>query len=105
VTKILTQQDEVLEIAEIGKPRHTYKWDLQDSLRRMDQELKGSTAVLNNCSYQGPQASRSQTSQTLPAIDIKEISSVGFYYNMYKKENEVFVTSLYKIDCLIKEAL
>ena len=24
---------------------------------------------------------------------------------MYKKENEVFVTSLYEIDCLIKEAL
>jgi hypothetical protein len=44
-------------------------------------------------------------SYTLLAIDIKEVSSVGFYYNMYKKENEVFVTSLYKINCLIEEAL
>ena len=30
---------------------------------------------------------------------------MGFYYNMYKKENKIFVTSLYKIDCLIKKAL
>jgi hypothetical protein len=41
----------------------------------------------------------------LPAVDVKEISAVGFHYNMYKKENKVFVTSLYKINCLIKEAL
>jgi hypothetical protein len=44
-------------------------------------------------------------SLTLLAINIKEISSIGFYYNMYKKENKVFVTSLYEINCLIKEAL
>jgi hypothetical protein len=43
--------------------------------------------------------------QKLLAIDIKGISAIGFYYNMCRKENEVFVTSLYKIDRLIKEAL
>lgn len=30
---------------------------------------------------------------------------MGFHNNMYKKENEVFVTSLYEIDRLIEEAL
>ena len=30
---------------------------------------------------------------------------MGFYYNMYKRENEIFVTSLYEIDRLIEEAL
>jgi hypothetical protein len=43
--------------------------------------------------------------QKLPAIDIKGISAVGFHFNMYKKENEIFKTSLYEIDRLIEEAL
>jgi hypothetical protein len=68
----------------------------------MDQELKGSTIALNNYSYQGPQAFYSKTPLT---IDIKKIGAVGFYYNLRKKENKFFSTSLYKIDCLIKEAL
>jgi hypothetical protein len=68
----------------------------------MDQELKGSTVAFNNCSYQGPQALYSKTPLT---IDIKEIGAVGFYYNLRKKENEFFSTSLYEIDCLIEEAL
>ena len=28
-----------------------------------------------------------------------------FYYNIYKKDNKIFTTSLYKINCLIKERL
>jgi hypothetical protein len=44
-------------------------------------------------------------SQKPLVVDIKEIGAVGFYYNLRRKENEVFVTSLYKINCLIKEAL
>ena len=43
--------------------------------------------------------------QALLTIDIKEISTIGFHYNLYKKENEVFKTSLYEINYLIKEAL
>ena len=43
--------------------------------------------------------------QALLTIDIKEISTIRFYYNLYKKENEIFKTSLYEIDCLIEEAL
>ena len=26
---------------------------------------------------------------------------MGFYFNMYKKDNKVFITSLYKINCAI----
>ena len=32
-----------------------------------------------------------------------EISLVGFYFNIHRKDNKVFVTSLYKIDYIIKE--
>ena len=32
-----------------------------------------------------------------------EISLVGFYFNIHRKDNKVFVTSLYKIDYIIEE--
>src|SRR5271155_2773250 len=65
----------------------------------MDQELQGTARV--------PQAKtcRLKAQHRLLTIDIKEISAVGLHFNMYKKENEVFVTSLYEIDRLIEEAL
>ena len=65
----------------------------------MDQELQGTTRI--------PQVKTPcpKARQGLPTIDIKEIGAVGFHYNLYKKENEVFVTSLYKINHLIEDAL
>ena len=74
----------------------TYKWDLRDSLRRMDQELKGIIPVSL------PRKATPQTSRPL-TIDIKEIRAVGFHFNMLKEENEVFMTSLYEIDRIIEE--
>ena len=41
----------------------------------------------------------------LLTINIKKIGAIGFYYNLRKKENKFFSTSLYEIDCLIEEAL
>ncbi len=38
-----------------------------------------------------------------PVIDIAAISAIGYYYNIYRKENEAFTTSLYKIDRLLEE--
>ena len=32
-----------------------------------------------------------------------EISLVGFYFNIHRKDNKVFVTSLYEIDYIIEE--
>ena len=36
-------------------------------------------------------------------IDIAVISAIGFYFNIYKKDNKVFITSLYKINRIISE--
>ena len=32
-----------------------------------------------------------------PIVDIAAISAIGFYFNIYWKDNKVFTTSLYKI--------
>ena len=31
------------------------------------------------------------------------ISTIGFYFNIYQKDNEVFITNLYKIDRIINK--
>jgi hypothetical protein len=38
-----------------------------------------------------------------PAIDIAEISAVGFHYHLRKDSKELFTTSLYEIDRLIED--
>jgi len=36
-------------------------------------------------------------------VDIAAISSIGFYFNIYQKNNKVFITSLYKINYIINK--
>jgi len=51
-------------------------------------------------------ALRSRTPLVLynpPIVDIAVISAIAFYFNMYQKDNEVFITSLYKINRIINE--
>jgi len=36
-----------------------------------------------------------------PTIDIAVISAVAFYFNIYQKDNKVFIMSLYKINRII----
>jgi len=36
-------------------------------------------------------------------LDIAAISAIGFHFNIYQKDNEVFITSLYKINRIINE--
>ena len=38
-----------------------------------------------------------------PTVDIAAISAIAFYFNMYWKDNKVFITSLYKIDRIINK--
>src|SRR6266576_5795711 len=38
-----------------------------------------------------------------PAVDIAVISAIAFYFNIYRRDNEVFITSLYEIDWIIAE--
>ena len=36
-------------------------------------------------------------------VDIAVISAIAFHFNIYRKDNEVFITSLYKIDWIINK--
>ncbi len=36
-----------------------------------------------------------------PTVDIAAISAIAFYFNIYRRDNEVFITSLYKINQII----
>src|SRR6266436_525613 len=37
----------------------------------------------------------------LPIVDIAIISAIAFYFNIYRRDNKVFITSLYKINRII----
>ena len=37
------------------------------------------------------------------AVDITVISAIAFYFNIYRRDNEVFITNLYKINWIITE--
>jgi hypothetical protein len=67
----------------------------------MQQELKGGT---RRSIPQKPRKSRTPLlSRDPPTLDIAAISAIGFHFNMYQKDNKVFMTSLYKIDRIINE--
>jgi hypothetical protein len=36
-------------------------------------------------------------------LDIAAISAIGFHFNIYQRDNEVFITSLYEINWIINE--
>ena len=38
-----------------------------------------------------------------PTVDIAAISAIAFHFNMYRRDNKVFITSLYKINRIINE--
>jgi len=38
-----------------------------------------------------------------PIVDITAISAIAFYFNIYRRDNEVFITSLYKINQIINK--
>ena len=38
-----------------------------------------------------------------PAVNIAAISAIAFYFNIYRRDNKVFTTSLYKIDWIINK--
>src|SRR6266567_693888 len=38
-----------------------------------------------------------------PVVDIAVISAIAFHFNIYRKDNEVFTTSLYKINQIINK--
>jgi len=38
-----------------------------------------------------------------PTVDITVISTIAFYFNIYRKDNKVFIISLYKINQIINK--
>ena len=38
-----------------------------------------------------------------PIVDITAINTIGFHFNIYQKDNEVFITGLYKINWIINK--
>ena len=38
-----------------------------------------------------------------PIVDIAAISAIVFHFNIYRRDNEVFITSLYEINRIIDE--
>src|SRR6266404_1229423 len=65
----------------------------------MRQELKG---VITTSLPRKPL--RSYTPLLLrnpPIVDIAAISAIAFYFNIYRRDNKVFITSLYKINWII----
>jgi hypothetical protein len=84
-----------------SSPLQSHKWETQDSLKKMDQSLRGILPAPPQMRRlkKGPQQS---TPSMLP-IDIALISGVGFYYNMKREENELGTISLYEIDRTLEE--
>ena len=89
----------IIEIQPIQK--RTYLQDIRDSLQKIQQELKGGIRRLI------PQNPRKLRTPLLlcdpPILDIAAISTIGFHFNIYQKDNKVFITSLYKINQIINE--
>ena len=73
---------------------------MRDNLQKMQQELKGVMTPV-------PQKPLKSCTPLLlcdpPAVDIAAISAIAFHFNMYRKNNEVFTTSLYEINRIINE--
>jgi len=38
-----------------------------------------------------------------PTVNIAAISAIAFHFNIYRRDNKVFITSLYKINQIINE--
>jgi transposase InsO family protein len=113
-TWILTRQEEQpidedsgYESAEIQIIKgNTYEKDTRARLRKMDESIQGASDDIGFHPPGGRNTHADWTRQRrrdLLQIDIAEISAVGFHFNMYRKDNEVFVTSLYEIDRIISE--
>src|SRR5712672_4135410 len=65
----------------------------------MRQELKG---VITTSLPRKPLRSRiSPLLRDPPAVDIAIISAIAFHFNIYRRDNKVFITSLYKINQII----
>ena len=88
--------------------RRTQATDTRDSLRKIEDNLKG---LLVKIPRPGASTIKSILRKLTPpterytrnTLDITAIGAVGFYFNLRKKTNELFSTSLYEVDRLIED--
>jgi len=57
----------------------------------------------NTNTLKAPKAADTLLPHNPPIVDIAAISAIGFHFNIYWKDNEVFITSLYKINRIINK--
>jgi len=86
------------------KPREkrSYEKDLQDSLRKMNEELRKEFENIETPPIR-KKIKANRYPPNLPPIDIAMIGAVGFHRNLQKEGNVAFSTSLYEIDRMIEE--
>jgi len=80
--------------------RHTESIDRQDSLRKMETELRMRTNPQR--AQRTPVRPAKQPANPLP-VDICCIGAIGFYRTLTKQDATPFITSLYEIDRIIEE--
>jgi hypothetical protein len=67
----------------------------------MRQELKGVTTT--PLPWKPLKSHTPPLSRDPPTVDIAAISAIAFHFNIYRRDNEVFTTSLYEINRIITE--
>lgn len=84
--------------------RRTHKWDVQDQMRKMEDNLVGTIRVKETSPYKKkPFPARRPSATQQQTIDIAAVSAIGLHYNLRVPENEAFTTSLYEIDRIIED--
>jgi hypothetical protein len=69
----------------------------------MEQELKSLRPFSPAIRLNAPLGLRPTKESPKPTIDICQITANAFHLNLKKKDNELFTTSLYKMDWLLRE--
>jgi hypothetical protein len=67
----------------------------------MRQELKG--VIITSLPWKPLRSYTPPLSYDPPIVDIAAISAIAFYFNIYRRDNKVFITSLYKINQIINK--
>src|SRR5712672_1444802 len=65
----------------------------------MRQELKG--VIITPLPWKPLRSRIPPLLRNPPIVDIAVISAIAFYFNIYRRDNKVFITSLYKINRII----
>jgi predicted aspartyl protease len=80
----------------------THKWDMVDNLRKMNAQLAGRPRV-TLAPYKKKPFPKPKDKPKPVVVDIAAISAVCTHFNLKRKENEAFTTSLYEIDRILED--